>query len=60
MWQTNINNERSKIIKILNEANDFKFVISKWEIVNDNSKANYEEGNEITYNTKFLRSNLSD
>ena len=60
MWQTNINNERSKIIKILNEANDFKFVISKWEIVNDNSKANYEEGNEITYNTKFLRSNLCD
>ena len=60
MWQSNINNQRSKIIKILNEANDFKFVISKWEIVNDNSKANYEEGNEITYNTKFLRSNLCD
>ena len=29
-------------------------------IVNDNSKANYGEGNEITYNTEVLKSNLCD
>ena len=27
-------------------------------MVNDNSKANYEEGNEITYNTEVLKSIL--
>ena len=44
----------------MNEANDFKFVAKKWNIVNDNSKANYEEGNEITYNTEVLKSNICD
>ena len=29
-------------------------------IVNGNSKANYNVGNEITYNTKVLKSNLRD
>ena len=29
-------------------------------MVNDNSKANYEEGNEITHNTEVLKSNLCD
>ena len=38
-----------------NDANDFKFVRRKWSIANDNSKANYEEGNEITYNTEVLK-----
>ena len=42
--------EHQKILNLLNEANDSKFVTRKWNIVNDNSKANYEEGNEITYN----------
>ena len=28
---------------LLNEASDSKFVTRKWNIVNDNSKANYEE-----------------
>ena len=32
----------------------------KWSIVNDNSKANYGRGNEITYNTKVLKFNLCD
>ena len=31
----------------------------KWDIVNDNSKENYEERNEITYNTEVLKSNLT-
>ena len=27
-------------------------------MINDNSKANYEEGNEITYNTEVLKPDL--
>ena len=27
----------------------------KLNIVNNNSQANYEEGNEITYNTEFFK-----
>ena len=38
----------SKILKLLNEANDSK------------SKTNYCIGNEIIYNTKVLKSNLRD
>ena len=33
---------------MLNEANDSKFVKRKWNIGNDNSKANYGVGNEIS------------
>ena len=32
----------------------------KWNIVNDNSKANYEGVNKIAYNTEVLKSNLCD
>ena len=32
----------------------------KWNIVNDSSKANYNAGNEIPYNTEVLKSNLCD
>ena len=52
--------EHQKRLNLLNEANDSKFVIRKWNMVNDNSKANYEEGNEISYNTKVLKSTLCD
>ena len=45
-------------INLLNEANDSKFVARKWNIVNDNSNANCSIGNEITYNTEVLKSNL--
>ena len=45
--------EHQKVLNFLNEANNSKFVTRKWNIVNDNSKANYEEGNEITYNKEF-------
>ena len=44
----------------MNEANDSKFVIRKWNTVNDNSKTNYDVGNEIIYNTEVLKSNLCD
>ena len=30
--------EHQKILNVLNEANDSKFVTRKWNIVNDNSK----------------------
>ena len=32
----------------------------KWNVVNDNSKANHDTANEITYNTEILKSNLCD
>ena len=41
-------------------ANDSKFVTRKWNIVNDNSKTKYHVGNQITYNTEVLKSNLCD
>ena len=47
-----------EILILLNEANDSKFVTRKWNIVNDNSKSNYDVTNEITYNTEILKSNL--
>ena len=46
----------------MNETNGSKFVTRKWNIVNDNSKANYNaaNANEITYNTEVLKSSLCD
>ena len=52
--------KHQKILNLLNEANHSKSVTRKWNTVNDNSKVNYEEGNEITYNTKVPKSNLCD
>ena len=52
--------EHQKILNLLNDVNDFKFVTRKWNTVNDNSKANYDAGNENTYNTEVLESNLCD
>ena len=52
--------EHQKILNLLNEANDSKFVTRKWNIVNDNSKTNYDVGNEIICNTEVLKSNLCD
>ena len=45
--------EHQKTLNLLNEANDSKFVIRKWNIVNDNSKANYVVGYEIPIIQKF-------
>ena len=49
-----------KILNLLNDANDFRFVTRKLNTDNDNSKANYNAGNEITSNTEVLKSNLCD
>ena len=51
--------EHQKILNLLNEANNSKFVIRKWNIVN-NSKSNHDATNELTYNTEILKSNLCD
>ena len=52
--------EHQKILNLLNEANNFKFVTRKWIIVNDNPKWNYGEGKENTYNTELLKFNFCD
>ena len=44
------NNGTSKILNLLNEADDSKFVTRKWNLVNDQWNANYDIGNEIIYN----------
>ena len=52
--------EHQKITNLLNEANDSKFVTRKWNIVNDQSKVNYDLGNKIIYNAEVLKFNLCD
>ena len=52
--------DHQNMLNLLNEANDSKFVARKWNIVNDQSNANYDVGNEIIYNTEVLKSNLCD
>ena len=46
--------EHQKVLNLLNDANNSKFVTGKWNIVNDNSKENYDVGNKIIYNTEVL------
>ena len=52
--------QHQKILNFLNEANDSKFVMKKWNIVNDNSKTNYKATNEITYDAEVSKSSLCD
>ena len=52
--------EHRKILNLLNEGNNSKFETRKWNIAIDNSKSNFEAGNEITNNTEVLKSNLFD
>ena len=52
--------EHQKILDLLNEANDSEFVTRKWNIVINQSNANYDVGNEIIYNNEVLKSNLYD
>ena len=46
--------KHQKILNLLNETNEYKFVTRKWNIINDNLVANYFVGHEIPYNTEFL------
>ena len=50
--------EHQQILNLLNEASGSKFVARKWNIVNDNSNANYNAVDEITYNAEVLKSTL--
>ena len=52
--------EHQKILNLLNEANDSKFVTRKWNIFNDHSNTNNGVENEIVYNTEVLKSNICD
>ena len=52
--------QHQKILNLLNEPNDSKFVTRKWNIVNDNSKANYDATNGIANNTVVLKYNFRD
>ena len=52
--------QHQKISSLLNDANYSKFVTRKSNIVNDNSKSNYGDGNEIICNTEVLKCNLYD
>ena len=47
--------EHQKTINLLNEASNSKFITRKWNIVNDQSNANYSIGNEIIYSTGVLQ-----
>ena len=51
--------EHQKILNLLNEPNNSKFLTRKWNIISDNSNANYNAANEIAYNTKVLKHNLT-
>ena len=57
MQKNNIIIDHQKALNILNEASGSKFVTRKWNIANDQSKAGYDVGNEIIYNTGVLKSN---
>ena len=45
--------EHQKILNFLSKANNSKFVTRKWNIVNDQSNAYYDEGNESINNTEY-------
>ena len=46
--------EHQNILNLFIEGNDSKFVTRKWNIVNGNSKANYDAANEINKFTKLI------
>ena len=46
--------KHQKILYLSNEANDFKLVTRKCNIVNDQSNANYNVGNEFIYNKEVF------
>ena len=47
--------EHLKILNLLNEASDSKFITRNCNIVNDQSNENYCVGNEIIYSTEELK-----
>ena len=51
--------EPQKVLNLLIEKNNSKFMARKWHIVKDQSNANYDVRNEIIYNTEVLKSNFA-
>ena len=49
-----------KILNLLSESNDSKFVIRKWNIVNDQSDVSYDTGKIYIYIKQVIISNLCD
>ena len=39
--------EHQKLLNVLNESNDFKFMTRKWNVANDQSIANYDVEKEF-------------
>ena len=52
--------EHQKVLNLLNQPNNCKFVTKKCNIFNNIRKANYNAGNEIAYNTEILKFKLCD
>ena len=52
--------EHQKILNLLNEVSDSRFVTRKQNIVNNQLNDNCDLGNAIIYNTEVLKSNLFD
>ena len=50
--------ESQKVMNLLNEASDSRFVTRNWNIVNDQSRANYSAGNEFINNIELSKFNL--
>ena len=50
--------KHQKILNLLNEASNSKFLIRKLNIVNNNRNSNYAAANEISYDTEILKFNL--
>ena len=46
--------EHQKILNLLHESSDTKFVIIKWNIANDQSNANDSTLNKITYSSEVF------
>ena len=42
--------KHQKILNLMNEAGNSGFMTKIWNILNDQSNANYDVGNEIAYN----------
>ena len=49
-----------EILNLINEVNNSRCTIRKWNIINDQSTASYDIRNELIYNTAVLKSNLCD
>ena len=47
-------------MNLLNETSGSKFVTRQWNIINDESNANYSVRSKIIYSTEVLKSNLCD